>query len=79
MLDATTPDVLNQPDREFLTFWSKESPAIAQALDADVRLVDLGADFRLTGTEAWTPYFGGDRAGFGATRCRGDVGTLGCG
>jgi N-acetyl-gamma-glutamyl-phosphate reductase len=63
VLDETTPDVLNQADLVFLALPHGESAAIVQALEPDVRVVDLGADFRLTSADAWVAYYGGDHAG----------------
>ena len=63
VLDETTPEVLNQADLVFLALPHGESAAIAGVLDADVRVVDLGADFRLTSAEAWVTYYGGAHAG----------------
>jgi len=63
VLDETTPDVLNQADLLFLSLPHGESAAIVQALDADVWIVDLGADFRFASADAWVAYCGGDHAG----------------
>ena len=58
VLDETTPDLLNQADLVFLALPHGESAAIVQALDADVRAVGFGADFRLASAEAWITYSG---------------------
>ena len=53
MLDETTPEVLNQADLVFLALPHGESAAIVKTLDADVQVVDLGADLRLASADAW--------------------------
>jgi len=63
VLDETSPDVLNQADLVFLALPHGESAAIVKTVHDDVRIVDLGADFRLTSSKAWTSYYGGDHAG----------------
>ncbi len=40
----------------------QSAPLIAQ-IDKKVKIIDLGADFRLTNSDAWEKYYGGDYAG----------------
>ncbi|BCJ57127.1 N-acetyl-gamma-glutamyl-phosphate reductase [Micromonospora endophytica] len=59
----TVPDVLADADLVFLALPHGESAALAAQLPAGVRIVDLGADHRLTDSDAWTRYYGGPHAG----------------
>ncbi|AVT40253.1 N-acetyl-gamma-glutamyl-phosphate reductase [Plantactinospora sp. BB1] len=59
----TEPAVLADADLVFLALPHGESAALAAALPDEVRLVDLGADHRLTDAAAWTRYYGGAHAG----------------
>ena len=63
VLDETTANVLGQADLVFLALPHGESAALAAQLPADTRVVDLGADYRLRSTEAWTTFYGGEHAG----------------
>jgi len=47
----------------FLALPHGESAAVVRQLPADLPVVDLGADFRLTSDAAWSAYYGGTRAG----------------
>ena len=47
----------------FLALPHGESAGIAAQLPGDVRVVDLGADFRLADADAWSRYYGGKHAG----------------
>jgi N-acetyl-gamma-glutamyl-phosphate reductase len=53
----------NQVDLLFVALPHGESAAIVSELDSEVRIVDLGADYRLTDQLAWDKYYGGDYAG----------------
>jgi N-acetyl-gamma-glutamyl-phosphate reductase len=59
----TDPAALAEADLVFLALPHGESAAVAAALPAAVKVVDLGADFRLADTQAWARYYGGDHAG----------------
>ncbi|ROT26517.1 N-acetyl-gamma-glutamyl-phosphate reductase [Micromonospora sp. HM5-17] len=59
----TEPGVLADADLVFLALPHGESAALAARLPESVRLVDLGADHRLTDPGAWTRYYGGTHAG----------------
>ncbi|WFE28803.1 N-acetyl-gamma-glutamyl-phosphate reductase [Solwaraspora sp. WMMD791] len=50
-------------DLVFLALPHGESAAIAATLPAGVKVVDLGADHRLTDSAAWDRYYGGRHAG----------------
>ena len=62
---ATETDVLADSDVVVLALPHGESAAIAAALPAGHRIVDLGADFRLRDAAAWTRWYptGGAHAG----------------
>lgn len=47
----------------FLALPHGESAKIIAALPAATKIVDLGADFRLTSAESWKKYYGGEYAG----------------
>jgi N-acetyl-gamma-glutamyl-phosphate reductase len=54
---------VNACDLVFLALPHGESAALIAQLDPDLKVVDLGADFRLTGAEKWAQYYGGTHAG----------------
>ncbi len=60
---ATDPPSLAAADLVFLAVPHGESAALAAELPAQVRVVDLGADFRLLDAGAWVRYYGGTHAG----------------
>ena len=53
----------NSMELLFLALPHGESSKIVAQLDTSVRIVDLGADFRLTNAASWERYYGGDHAG----------------
>jgi len=59
---ATDPATLGAADLVFLALPHGESAALAAALPAGVKVVDLGADHRLHDGAAWTRYYGGTHA-----------------
>ena len=59
---ATDPALLAEADVVFLALPHGESAALAAQLPAGVRIVDLGADHRLTDAKAWERYYGGQHA-----------------
>ncbi|MDD2858623.1 MAG: N-acetyl-gamma-glutamyl-phosphate reductase [Candidatus Nanopelagicales bacterium] len=61
--DATSAQVLGQADLVFLALPHGESASIAEQLPDTVRIVDLGADFRLTSSAAWEQFYGIPHAG----------------
>jgi N-acetyl-gamma-glutamyl-phosphate reductase len=62
-LAATDPAALAGADLVFLALPHGESAAIAAALPAATRVVDLGADHRLADAAAWRRWYGGQHAG----------------
>jgi len=62
-LVAADPDALAGADIVFLALPHGESAAIARALPAEQRIVDLGADFRLTDESAWRAFYNDSYAG----------------
>jgi N-acetyl-gamma-glutamyl-phosphate reductase len=60
---ATDPAVLAEADLVFLALPHGGSAAVAAALPATVKVVDLGADFRLRDPAAWAAYYSGPHAG----------------
>ena len=60
---ATDPDLLKTADLVFLALPHGESAAVAAQLPDGLRVVDLGADHRLTDPAAWAKYYGGAHAG----------------
>ncbi|MEV6596079.1 N-acetyl-gamma-glutamyl-phosphate reductase [Actinoplanes sp. NPDC051346] len=62
-LTATDADVLGDADLVFLALPHGQSAALAAQLPAGVKVVDLGADFRLRDAAAWERYYGGPHAG----------------
>ncbi|MEV4416563.1 N-acetyl-gamma-glutamyl-phosphate reductase [Catellatospora sp. NPDC049609] len=62
-LGATSPDAFADADLVFLALPHGESGALAAALPASAKVVDLGADHRLRDGAAWTRYYGGEHAG----------------
>ena len=62
-LMAADPDTLAGADVVFLALPHGESSAIARALPAQQRIVDLGADFRLVDESAWRAFYNDSYAG----------------
>jgi len=54
---------VNACDLVFLALPHGESAALIAQLDPELKVVDLGADFRLTSAEKWAHYYGGTHAG----------------
>ncbi|MEV6633530.1 N-acetyl-gamma-glutamyl-phosphate reductase [Actinoplanes sp. NPDC051470] len=63
VLKATEPSSFDGADLVFLALPHGQSAALAGRLPAGVKVVDLGADFRLEDASLWTKYYGGDHAG----------------
>ncbi len=57
------PQRLTQADLVFLALPHGRSAAVAAELASHVRIVDLGADFRLADPAAWLRFYGGEHAG----------------
>ena len=62
-LSATDVAGLADADLVFLALPHGQSAALAAQLPAGVKIVDLGADFRLADGESWRRYYGGEHAG----------------
>jgi len=62
-LGATDAATLSDADLVFLALPHGQSAALAAQLPAGVKIVDLGADFRLLDAAAWSRYYGGTHAG----------------
>ena len=62
-LGATDAATLGDADLVFLALPHGESAALAAELPAAMKIVDLGADFRLRDAAAWERYYGGPHAG----------------
>lgn len=60
---ATDAAALAEADLVFLALPHGESAAVAAALPAGVKVVDLGADFRLADPGQWAAYYSGPHAG----------------
>ncbi|MET0493778.1 MAG: N-acetyl-gamma-glutamyl-phosphate reductase [Actinoplanes sp.] len=63
VLGATDATTLSDADLVFLALPHGQSAALAAQLPTGVKIVDLGADFRLHDAEAWGRYYGGTHAG----------------
>jgi N-acetyl-gamma-glutamyl-phosphate reductase len=62
-LGATDSAILGDADLVFLALPHGESAALAAELPSAIKIVDLGADFRLRDAAAWEQYYGGVHAG----------------
>ncbi len=62
-LGATDAATLGDADLVFLALPHGQSAALAAQLPAGVKIVDLGADFRLRDAALWERYYGGAHAG----------------
>ena len=63
LMAPTDPQELSNADVVFLALPHGESAALMAHIPAQVRVVDLGADYRLTDAGAWEAYYGGSHAG----------------
>ena len=63
LFEATDVNRANECDLVFTALPHGESAALISSLDEKVKVVDLGADFRLNLTQAWEKYYGGVHAG----------------
>ncbi|MEV6844132.1 N-acetyl-gamma-glutamyl-phosphate reductase [Actinoplanes sp. NPDC051411] len=62
-LGTTDPATLGESDLVFLALPHGQSAAVAAQLPAGVKVVDLGADFRLRDADQWDRYYSGPHAG----------------
>ncbi|MGW7367791.1 N-acetyl-gamma-glutamyl-phosphate reductase [Streptomyces sp. NPDC054841] len=63
VLEVTTADVLAGHDVVFLALPHGQSAAVAEQLDDDVLVIDMGADFRLDDAADWEKFYGSAHAG----------------
>jgi N-acetyl-gamma-glutamyl-phosphate reductase len=63
ILGDTTVDELAKAELVFLALPHGASAGLAAQLPSSVKIVDLGADFRLRDAAAWQCYYGGSHAG----------------
>ena len=63
ILGATDPATMSDAGLVFLALPHGQSGALAAQLPAGVKIVDLGADFRLADATAWERYYGGTHHG----------------
>jgi N-acetyl-gamma-glutamyl-phosphate reductase len=63
VFSATEPDLLADADLLFTALPHGESAQLAARLPGHLKVVDLGADFRLADENAWTGYYPGPYAG----------------
>ncbi len=63
VFESTQVDRINQCDLIFLALPHGESAKLLPSINEGIRIVDLGADFRLTSATSWSHYYGGDHAG----------------
>lgn len=61
--DAFDLTKVNACDLVFLALPHGESAALIAQLKPEIKVVDLGADFRLRSAEQWAKYYGGSHAG----------------
>ena len=61
--EKTDVDKLNDCELVFMALPHGESAALARELREDLKVVDLGADFRLSDPAKWEKYYGGEYAG----------------
>lgn len=59
----TNPGDINKCDLVFLALPHGESAKIVDEISSDVKVVDLGADFRLRNEDSWKKYYNQDYAG----------------
>ncbi len=63
LFDATDPGLVGDCDLAFLALPHGHSGPLASQVPDPVKVVDLGADFRLADPAAWARYYGSDYAG----------------
>lgn len=61
--DSLSIEKLNVCELVFLALPHGESAKIISELNSDIKVVDLGADFRLKDSKQWQKYYGGEYAG----------------
>jgi len=63
VFEETSVARMNQCDLVFIALPHGESSKLVAQIDASVKVVDLGADFRLSSESSWEKYYGGAHAG----------------
>jgi N-acetyl-gamma-glutamyl-phosphate reductase len=61
--ESTNVEMINKCQLAFIALPHGESAKIISQVDKKVKIVDLGADFRLQNQESWLKYYGGEHAG----------------
>lgn len=61
--EATNVEMINKCQLVFIALPHGESAKLISQVDKGVKIVDLGADFRLQNAKAWQKYYGGEHAG----------------
>ena len=61
--ETTNVEMINKCQLAFIALPHGESAKLISQVDKNVKIVDLGADFRLQNPESWQKYYGGEHAG----------------
>jgi N-acetyl-gamma-glutamyl-phosphate reductase len=61
--ESTNVEMINKCQLAFIALPHGESAKLISQVDKNVKIVDLGADFRLQNPESWLKYYGGEHAG----------------
>ena len=61
--ETTNVEMINKCQLAFIALPHGESAKLISRVDKNVKIVDLGADFRLQNPESWQKYYGGEHAG----------------
>ena len=61
--ESTNVEMINKCQLAFIALPHGESAKLISQVDKNVKIVDLGADFRLQNPESWQKYYGGEHAG----------------
>ena len=61
--EKTDVNLINNCDLVFLALPHGESASLISNISQNVKIVDLGADYRLADAKSWQNYYGGDHAG----------------
>jgi N-acetyl-gamma-glutamyl-phosphate reductase len=61
--ESTNVEMINKCQLAFIALPHGESAKLISQIDKNVKIVDLGADFRLQNPKSWLKYYGGEHAG----------------
>ncbi|NBU93965.1 MAG: N-acetyl-gamma-glutamyl-phosphate reductase, partial [Actinobacteria bacterium] len=61
--EETSPEKINKCDLVFIALPHGESAKLIGKIDSSVKIVDLGADYRLSDSKKWVKYYRGEYAG----------------